>query len=274
MSRKKPWFRLYSEIIQDRKLSRCSVEERWCWVIILCLANDSPQRGYLYITNEVPYEMADIANAAALSVEVVEAAMAKFEAVRMLHQEDGIWVVSKFLDRQYEKSSELPENSRKRKQLSRSCHAHVTPHITDKQNTENRVQITENKKQNTENNNRLSTTTEQSTVEKLDQPANQKHINELVTNYCAVKTIKPAQGDYSFISFLYHKYGYEQVLDAVKKLQMVAAVQKLEKPLSYLKAILENATKGGTAREPTGRNIKPDEDAKPKYAVHIPTYSD
>lgn len=251
MSRRKPWFRLYSEIKQDRKLRRCNGDERWCWIVILCIASESPERGCLYITDGVPCNFEDIADEAALSPEVVEAAIFKFSDMNMMHQENGVWIVSNFLDRQYDKPSDRPEETKKRKQKSRECHADVTTHITDKQT---------NREQSTDISSCLTTTTGQchdavkgneltniksdslpqaEEADAIGKPTNQQLIAELTESYRAAGTIMPAKGDFAFIGALYNKFGYDQVLDGINKLQMAAAVQDLEKPLLYLKGILE-----------------------------------
>lgn len=84
----------------------------------------------------------------------------------------------------------------------------------------------------------------------VDKPTNQKLIAELTESYRAIEGIKPANGDYAFIGALYNKHGYDQVLDAINKLQMAAAVQQLEKPLLYLKGILEKQEREPPKKSP------------------------
>lgn len=43
MSRTKPWFKLYDELIDDLKLRTFSPAQKWAWVSILCLANKSEE---------------------------------------------------------------------------------------------------------------------------------------------------------------------------------------------------------------------------------------
>jgi len=76
-------------------------------------------------------------------------------------------------------------------------------------------------------------------LEKSDTPTNKDLIAELTKTYREIEGIEPAKGDYAFIGALYNKYGYDQVLDALNNLQMAIATQKLQKPLLYLKGILE-----------------------------------
>ncbi len=266
MSRRKPWFRLYSEIKQDRKLRRCTGEERWCWIVIMCIASESPERGYLYITDGVPCNFEDIADEAALPVEVVEAAIFKFSGMNMMHQEDGVWVVSKFLDRQYDKPSDRPENTSKRKQKSRDSHADVTTHITDKQT--NRIQSTD------KDSSCLTTTTAQcaavvvdNPVDEKGKPTNQELIAELTNGYRSViNESKHADGDYAFVGALYNQHGYDQVLTAINKLELAAATQDLKKPLLYLQGILD---KQGTKRDPPARSRSSPEKKKLVQSLYM-----
>lgn len=76
-------------------------------------------RGHLLITKDVPHKTRDIADEANLELQVVQEAMAKFEAMDMLHREGDVWVVTNFKKRQYDKKSDWPENTRARKRAQR-----------------------------------------------------------------------------------------------------------------------------------------------------------
>jgi hypothetical protein len=41
------WFRLYHDLPHDRKIRRFSSEQKWAWVVLLCLASESKQRGLI-----------------------------------------------------------------------------------------------------------------------------------------------------------------------------------------------------------------------------------
>jgi DNA-binding MarR family transcriptional regulator len=69
-------------------------------------------------------------------------------------------------------------------------------------------------------------------------PTSKELIAELVKEYRAVEGVAEAKGDYSFIGALYNKFGYDRVLEAIYELSLATAVQKIQKPLLYLKAIL------------------------------------
>ena len=56
-----PWFRLYTEINGDVKFAVIAHHLQYdrafaigLWVIVLCIASDSPVRGKLYAHNDVP----------------------------------------------------------------------------------------------------------------------------------------------------------------------------------------------------------------------------
>lgn len=65
--RRFPWFRLYSEITRDRKIDMISREAQipkciviGAFVMMMCFANESPERGVLLITNDIAYTPHDL----------------------------------------------------------------------------------------------------------------------------------------------------------------------------------------------------------------------
>lgn len=72
-----------------------------------------------------------------------------------------------------------------------------------------------------------------------DIPTSRELIAELVREYRSLEGVVGSKGDYAFIGGLYNSYGYEEVLCAIVKLGMAMVVQQIEKPLLYLKGILE-----------------------------------
>ncbi len=119
MPKTRPWFRLYTEIKDDLKIKKLSPEEKWLWIVLLCLAWESPVRGELLITPTVPCETDDIAGQAGMDPDMVEKALARFEALNMICREGDTWVVVNFKKRQYDKKSDWPENTRARKRTQR-----------------------------------------------------------------------------------------------------------------------------------------------------------
>jgi len=120
LSKRMDWFRLYSEIRRDPKIRRLTPEERWLWVAVLCIASDSPKRGYLLISDDFPYEAIDIADEAALPVDVTEKGLDKLIRFGLLERdENGTYYVPKWDERQYDNPSDTPEATRERKRRSR-----------------------------------------------------------------------------------------------------------------------------------------------------------
>lgn len=72
-----------------------------------------------------------------------------------------------------------------------------------------------------------------------DVPSSKELIAELVKEYRAVEGVKEARGDYAFIGALYNRYGYDCALEAIQELALAVAVQEIEKPLLYLKAVVQ-----------------------------------
>ena len=41
------WFRLYHDLPSNRKLRKFSPEQKWAWIVLLCLASESKKRGFI-----------------------------------------------------------------------------------------------------------------------------------------------------------------------------------------------------------------------------------
>lgn len=248
MAPKLPWFRLYTEIMDDPKLANWTGDQFRVLIYLFCLARESEEPGLIMMTPE------EIAWRTRQPVELVLSVLELCQAGKrpiVTPQEEG-FLVEQFLDRQYDKPSDQPGATRERKQRQRDSeksHANVTPMSRD---------VTRYKQTN-----RQTTDTDTDTDTDLkDQTTGQSPaagppaknsdlIAELVENYRAVPGITPAKGDFAFIGALYNEHGYEQVLSAINKLQMAVAVQQIEKPLVYLKGILKNRESSGKPRAPT-----------------------
>lgn len=46
------WFKLHHEVIDDIKIRRFSAQEKWAWVVLLCLASKSNERGTIQADND------------------------------------------------------------------------------------------------------------------------------------------------------------------------------------------------------------------------------
>ncbi|OPX87757.1 MAG: DNA replication protein DnaD [Pelotomaculum sp. PtaB.Bin104] len=95
------WLRLYTEIRHERKLRRLPPAQRWLWVVILTLAKESPQQGWLLISEGVPVTLDDLADEAAIPFEDVEAGVNSFVEQKMLENIEGTWHLVNWDKRQY-----------------------------------------------------------------------------------------------------------------------------------------------------------------------------
>ena len=101
-----PWFRLYSaDLLSDRKLLRiaraCQVPMaivRGVWLTLLAMANDSPERGCLLISDGIPVTEEEIRCELGLDPATFEALLSEMEALNMIARGECI-VVTKFVER-------------------------------------------------------------------------------------------------------------------------------------------------------------------------------
>jgi len=78
MSKTLPWFRIYSEMLNDRKIKRICKRTGQSkalivgvWTCLLALANDSSERGKLLIASNTPYSLEELADEIELPVELL-----------------------------------------------------------------------------------------------------------------------------------------------------------------------------------------------------------
>ncbi len=128
-----PWFRYYSESKQDVKLTKAArlagvsqMEIVGFWVTLLCIANESPVRGALYVTLHDRYNIDDVTAICNAPIEMVKKVMAAFEALEMITVIDGAWHITNWDKRQFssDKSAKRVQEYRKKTQ----CNNNVTLH--------------------------------------------------------------------------------------------------------------------------------------------------
>lgn len=139
------WFRVYNEILGDQKMRGLTGDQFRAWVFLLALANQSAERGTVIVDD--PEGLADVLR---LQLDELEPTLARFERLRMIERDsDGSITISNFLTRQYDKPSDAPAQTARRKRKSRGVksvggdtgaeqgdslgHADVTPkscHVT------------------------------------------------------------------------------------------------------------------------------------------------
>jgi len=153
------WFRLYSEMLSDRKLSRAArlaACERatavGVWVGMMCLASESSERGKLLLAPGVPFTAADIAEEVGCAEATVAGLLDAFHKLEMVAWIDGVLSITHWQERQYEsdKSTERVRKHRAtRKRASnvsgtlpeRSGNAPDTDSDTETDHSQNQTQI-------------------------------------------------------------------------------------------------------------------------------------
>lgn len=103
-----PWLRLYSEALRDRKIQRiCQTTGHpkalviGAWTTVLMLANESPVRGVLLFTADIPLTLEDIIVEMGLDKETGEAILGKFVNYDMLAVDGGIIRIANWDSRQF-----------------------------------------------------------------------------------------------------------------------------------------------------------------------------
>lgn len=115
------WFRLYTEIVGDRKLRRHDPAIRWAWVSLLCAIKQSPVRGKFYLSENVPGTFDDLADIAAVPLETIKQAIAIFKDQDMLSKDEGPLKALHWGDRQYESDSSTERTRKYRQNKKGDC---------------------------------------------------------------------------------------------------------------------------------------------------------
>lgn len=121
-----PWFRFYHEALTDRKIGEvCRLTGQsvavvlGVWATILCLANDSPERGSLLIADGCPVTKEYLHGITGLGKDTFEAILEQFNALCMIVQDDGVYHVANWDKRQFssDNSTERVRSHRARETL-------------------------------------------------------------------------------------------------------------------------------------------------------------
>lgn len=140
MATKFPWFRLYTEILDDKKIKRvCRVTGEskalviGVWVILLTLASDSDERGLLYISDDTPYTIDDLSAETGLDEDALVTVLNEFTKLGMLAKvENETLQISKWNDRQYKSDVSSARVKKHRETLhNRYSNSDVTPPESD-----------------------------------------------------------------------------------------------------------------------------------------------
>jgi hypothetical protein len=118
------WFRFYTEAISDKKLKRIARDSDLAmahvigiWTIILSMASESPERGKLLISADVPATVDDISDAAGCNVTETFLKLLVTGLVTTDVTDDGhtVYVVAAWDKRQYESDSSAARVRKHRK---------------------------------------------------------------------------------------------------------------------------------------------------------------
>jgi hypothetical protein len=123
MGKKMPWFRMYSEALNDRKFKRiCRTTGQSMtsvigfWTILLIMANDSPQRGTLLFSDDVIITDDDILAETGLQDATFHLLIQTFKNLGLISQDvAGAYFISSWDKRQYQ-SDNVTERVRKHRE--------------------------------------------------------------------------------------------------------------------------------------------------------------
>jgi hypothetical protein len=163
------WFRFYSETVVDKKINRIARETGLsflkvfgAWTAILSLANDSPVRGILLLTESKPLTIDDVSETFHETLHETNVLLQAFIDAEMLVFENDAWIVVSWSQRQYESdtSTERVRRYREKKKnetLPERCgNVSETPQIQKQiQSTETDTIPTPATQQNTPTENKL-----------------------------------------------------------------------------------------------------------------------
>lgn len=137
--RKRPWFRVYVEIIWDRKIRRLPTDHRWLWVTALACARSSPIPGFLLLSEGEPMVEEDLVDAASLKAPAVRSGLKALESLGLIEWDAtlGAWRIVKWEERQFE-SDETAKRTARHRSKERSINGDVAPPENRRQKTEDR----------------------------------------------------------------------------------------------------------------------------------------
>lgn len=102
-----PWFRFYNEALNDPKLKRIVILTKQpkalingVWVGLLCLASESPVRGELLISENMPYLMEEIIEVVGVDYEIGELIIDHLIKLEMVSLVDGVYLITRWAERQ------------------------------------------------------------------------------------------------------------------------------------------------------------------------------
>jgi hypothetical protein len=111
---KMTWFKLHSDFRNDPKIKRLPIAERYAFIILLCLANESETRGIITGLDDD-----DIAFELEMQVEDWKTLRSKFKIKGFIDFTQEQILIRNWDKRQYDKPSDHPDATKERKRLQR-----------------------------------------------------------------------------------------------------------------------------------------------------------
>lgn len=162
-----PWFRFWVESFSDRKLRRLTPAQRWAWAAILGAARQSPEPGVLYVAENMPMTVEELADFAGTKLADARKAVELAREMGMIAvTESGAFRVVNWEKRQPESDD---VNARVRAHRARRSNEDETlqPRFTQRSNdvTETAVVTTPSRARATESDTESDTDTDTDTEE-------------------------------------------------------------------------------------------------------------
>lgn len=127
----KPWLKLWTEMLHDRKLLRVDPTWRWCWCGCLMLAAEQDDHGRLELAPGVPLTDEDIAESIGVSQDVWLMARDYFLRLAMLERDGAMLIVSKYDHRQAAKDKTGAERQGRWRDSHLPQRNTVTPNVSN-----------------------------------------------------------------------------------------------------------------------------------------------
>jgi hypothetical protein len=109
------WFKLQSGIRNDPKLKRIPIHQRYAYIVLMCLASESEERGTI-----IDLEDEDLAFELEMSVEDWKTLKAKFRVKGLIEFDQSTLTICDWETTQYDKPSDRAEETRQRKREQRA----------------------------------------------------------------------------------------------------------------------------------------------------------
>jgi hypothetical protein len=186
---KRPWFRLYVEVVHDKKLRRQKPETRWLFIACLAAARESSTPGRLMVSDSVPMDWDDLADFAGLTRKQVEAGTDSLMDVGVLgyDEQENAWFVPAWAERQYESDLSTPRVESRRH--ATSMQRPIEPECNDEATSpENRGQRTE-----TERGEQTGTRQTHALLAPGRPPSLSAEVDELVMALIEVRGVSPVE---------------------------------------------------------------------------------